>query len=257
MRDETDVVITREELLESEEHFRAFGLASNEAMMIHNTNGILDWNPRLGEMTGFAANEIAGMRAEDFIHPMERNRLANSDNSPNKAYTTLFRTKKGESVEVAITEREIDWKNEKARIKVIRDITHLKDVDQLLHLSRERYKTITDNTFDVVACFGSDLKLSFVNQTFLDYFGKPVAPNTSLLEAIDARDHQRVINHLTEIGPMNPVKRTLHRVRYNGETRWLDWIDRAVFDDNGNFVEFQGIGRDVTDYIRKAKELQK
>jgi len=254
MRDETDVVITREELLESEEHFRVFGQASSEAMMIHNDNSILDWNPRLVEMTGFSHAEVSQMPAAAFIHPMERSRIQNSDVCV--AYTTLFRTKDGHSVEVAINEREVDWKNEKARIKVIRDITHIKDVDQILHLSRERYQAIMDNTFDVVACYGMELECTFVNQTFLDYFGKPFTPGTTLLEAIDARDHHRVRNHLAAISQINPVKRTLHRVRYNGETRWLDWIDRMVFDDAGKFIEFQGIGRDVTDYIRRAKELQ-
>ncbi len=257
MRDETDVVITREELLESEEHFRVFGQASNEAMMIHDEQGLLDWNPRLGEMTGFTNSEISKMKADDFIHPMERARIGSSETEASKAYTTLFCTKTGNSVEVAINERFVEWKGENARIKVIRDITHLKDVEQILHMSRERYKSITDNTFDVVACYGKDLGLTFVNQTFLDYFGKPFEPNTSLLEAIDIRDHQRVLSHLTEITSDAPVKRTLHRVSYYGETRWLDWIDRAVFDDNGEFLEFQGIGRDVTDYIKRAKEISR
>lgn len=255
MRDETNVVITREKLLESEEHFRVFGQASNEAMMIHDHNRILDWNPRLAEMTGYSNGEIARMSPSEFIHPMERLRTQSNSDTPCRAYTTLFYTKSGQTIEVAINTRDVEWKNSKARIKVIRDITHLKDIENLLHLSRERYKTITDNTFDVVASYGLDLKLTFVNQTFLDYFGKKLKQDSTLLDHIDPRDHARVETHLSQISQINPVKRTLHRVSYNGETRWLDWIDRAVFDDNGNFLEFQGIGRDVTDYIKKAKEI--
>jgi PAS domain S-box-containing protein len=224
-------------------------------MMIHDDSTILDWNPRLAEMTGFSNGEISRMSPDEFIHPMERLRTTSNSESPCRAYTTLFYTKSGQTIEVAINEREVEWKNSKAKIKVVRDITHIKDVENILHLSRERYKTITDNTFDVVACYGLDLKLSFVNQTFLDYFGKNLKINSTLLEHIDPRDHQRVETHLNQISQINPVKRTLHRVSYNGETRWLDWIDRAVFDDNGNFLEFQGIGRDVTDYIKKAKEI--
>lgn len=254
MRDESDVVVTREELLESEQHFRMFGQASSEAMMLHNDTKILDWNPRLGEMTGFSSLEISQMSPRDFLHPMERAKFVSSEPC-NKAYTTLFYTKTGDSLEVAINERQVEWKGELARIKVIRDITHLKDVEQILYLSRERYKSLTDNTFDVMCCYGSDLKLTFVNQTFMDYFAKQIDPDTSLLEAIDARDHIRVQAHLAEITSFNPVKRTVHRVRYQGETRWLDWIDRAVFDEQGNFLEYQGIGRDVTDYIKRAKEL--
>lgn len=258
MRDETDVVITREELLESEEHFRIFGQASNEAMMIHNGEKILDWNPRLSEMTGYTNLEIAGMRSEDFIHPMERSRIGTCEDQSSKAYTTLFSTKSGESIEVAVNERAVDWKNERARIKVIRDITHLKDVEQLLHLSRERYQSMTENTFDVVVCFGQDLTLTFANQTFMDYFAQEFKPGvTGLLELIDLRDHNRALVHLQTIDAANPVKRTLYRVSYNGETRWLDWIDRAIFADDGNILEYQGVGRDVTDYIKRSKEAKK
>ena len=252
IRDETDVVVTREELLESEEHFRMFGQASNEAMMIHNDDHVLDWNPRLSEMTGFSAVEIKNMHALEFVHPMERARMQLTTTSA--AYTTLFHTKNGGSIEVAINERMIEWKNQPARIKVIRDITHLKDIDNILHLSRERYKSLTDNTFDVVACFGIDMKLTFVNQTFKDYFATTMRPDMTLLEVVDQRDHARLRAHLGEISFTHPVKRTLHRVSFNGQTRWLDWIDRAVYTDSGRFVEFQGVGRDVTDYIKRAKE---
>lgn len=253
LRDETDVVLTREELLESEEHFRVFGQASNEAMMIHDENGLLDWNPRLGEMTGFSYSEISKMRAEDFIHPLERHRFLKNNECPNTAFTTLFWTKSGNPVEVAVNEREIDWKNKKARIKVIRDITHLKDVEQLLHLSRERYKTMTDNTFDVVCCYGKDLKLNFINQTFYDYFVDKISDGMTLTDIVDIRDHTRLHDHLFHINIQDNVKRTLYRVSRNGETRWLDWIDRAIYDELGEFIEVQGIGRDVTDYVRKSK----
>jgi PAS domain S-box-containing protein len=252
LRDETDVVVTREELLESEEHFRVFGQASSEAMMIHNDTQIMDWNPRLSELTGFSSAEISQMRPEDFYHPLERAKLLGSDGT-NKSYSSLFYTKDGKSVEVSINERQVEWKNERASIRVIRDITHLKDVEQLLNVSRERYQSITDNTFDVVCCYDPDLNLSFVNQTFMDYFNRPAVKNISLLDVIDQRDHHRIKSHLDAITPINPVRRTMHRVNFNGVTRWLDWIDRAIYDADGKFLEYQGIGRDVTDYIKNYK----
>ncbi|MGC1396741.1 MAG: PAS domain-containing protein, partial [Coleofasciculaceae cyanobacterium] len=43
-----------------------------------------------------------------------------------------------------------------------------------------------------------------------------------------------------------------NRVLVAEEVRWLQWIDRAVFDEQGNFVEFQSAGRDITE--RKQTE---
>lgn len=33
----------------------------------------------------------------------------------------------------------------------------------------------------------------------------------------------------------------------DGTTRWLQWNDRAFFDENGAIVEFQSVGRDMTE----------
>ncbi len=38
-----------------------------------------------------------------------------------------------------------------------------------------------------------------------------------------------------------------------GEERWIQWHDYANFDENGNVIEFQSVGRDVTE-IRQARE---
>lgn len=253
LRDETDIVVTREELMESESHFRTFGQASNEAMMIHNSDRLLDWNPRLSEMTGFSSVEIGSMRADEFIHPLERHNLPPTTINPS-SYTTLFCTKTGNPIEVAVNARPVEWKGETARIQVIRDITHLKDVENLLHLSRERYKSITENTFDVVCCYGVDLRFTFMNQTFYEYFADRIRDNLALTDIVDPRDHKRIHNQMSGLDITANVKRTVYRVSHHGETRWLDWIDRAIYDESGEFIEIQGIGRDVTDYIRISKQ---
>ncbi len=38
----------------------------------------------------------------------------------------------------------------------------------------------------------------------------------------------------------------------DGEHRWMEWTDRAIFDDAGDLMEYQAVGRDITE----RKELQ-
>lgn len=252
-RDITDAVLTKAELLESEDHFRAFAQVSNEAMMIHNDEEIVTWNAQLIKMSGFSRKEIRSMTPVDFIHPLERvSFMENSKNVEKQTYNSIMMTKGGKPIEVTIEDQIVDWKNHQAQIKVIRDISDIKDITDLLNLSRERYRTITDNTFDLVCCLDANNDLSFINQTFMDYFGiENFTPYSfNLLLFVDPRDQERIISNIKSLNVDNPIMRTLFRVRRNGEVRFLDWIDRAVYGDKGDLIEVQSIGRDVTDYIK-------
>lgn len=250
-RNVTDVKRIQDDLEESIEHFRAFGQASNEAMLIHDEHRILSFNPRLSEMTGYSTREIANMVPMDFVYPMEREKLHSmqDDFDIARSYDTLFLTREGLVLEVSINAKPVEWKNTKARINVIRDITHLKDFEQILNISRERYRTISDNTVDLVCYYDANLAIKFTNQTFKDYFNDQ-EPRL-LLDFVHPEDHEQVRNHVNAISAGQPVRRTLHRVMLGDTVRWQDWIDRAVFDDHGTLLEIQGVGRDVTDYVSR------
>ena len=256
IRNTTALVSARQELVESEAQFKAFGLASSEAMMVHNPANIVDWNPRLSELTGYTSQEIANMLPLDFIHPLERDRISPflNDNTP-RAYETLLLTKAGVSLEVAVNSKPIEWKNSNARIKVIQDITHFKDFDDLLKISRERYRSITENTIDLVVYYDVDGELLFANQTYWDYFGieEPLAGEHFILDIIHSEDALKFEANLKKLTQENPVRRTLHRVLRNDQVRWVDWIDRAVYSTDGVLVEYHSVGRDVTDYVERQK----
>ncbi len=159
-------------------------------------------------------------------------------------------------MEIAVNSQPLQWANELARIAVIRDISDFKNLEEQIRNFRERYRTVIDNTYDLVCCFDRDLKISFANHTFRDYFDMEYTElvGSSFLEFMPPSDHQAFTEYMKNISIEMPVRRAIHRVIHSGEIRAVDWIDRAVFDDNGAFVEFQSVGRDVNSYLKsKAK----
>lgn len=251
--DITELKEARDELRESEQHFRAFGEASSEAMLIHGNSKVLDWNPRLSEMTGYNHSEIAQMSPHDFVHPLERHAVLQLiAEEATKHYETLLLTKGGDVLEVAINSQPVEWDNTSARIAVIRDITHFKDVEAMLRSSRERYRTVIDNTIDLVCCFNEHFEITFANQTFREYYEVEIEDLTgcNLLDVVPEEDHDKFRDHLATITQTDQVRRVIHRVERVDEIRWQDRIDRGIFDDQGNLIEYQSVSRDITHLIK-------
>ncbi|MHC4788260.1 MAG: PAS domain-containing protein, partial [Planctomycetota bacterium] len=42
----------------------------------------------------------------------------------------------------------------------------------------------------------------------------------------------------------------------NGELRWHQWTNRAIFDENGQIVQYQSVGRDITERKRAEEALR-
>lgn len=256
LHDLTELKATYEILRKSEQHFRAFGETSSEAMLIHSDDRILDWNRNLSNLTEYPEGEISRMSPLDFFHPLERESVMEIiAQQESNEYETLFMTKTGNVKEVAIRSQLIDWENDTARIAVVKDITSYKDVEELLKCSRERYRTIVDNTIDLVCCFDSDYRITFANHTFRDYFNiednvKDVV-GSSLLDFMPEKDAHAFRQYVETISFECPVKRGIHRVNHESGIRHMDWIDRAIFDDHGKLIEYQSVGRDITSIIEK------
>jgi signal transduction histidine kinase len=82
--------------------------------------------------------------------------------------------------------------------------------------------------------------------------GQHVAP--FILE----EDREKVRKAYASLSPENPVATYEQRVtRPDGEIRWQEWTDHAVFDDKGKMVEVQGVGRDVTERKLLEEKLRR
>lgn len=247
--DTTELKKAYHDLSKTEAHFRAFSDASSESMFIHDYKKLMDWNERAHVLTGYSDAELEKMNPFDLLHPLQREEaMANQRMDGNASYETLFLTKSGEVKEVAVNSRAIEWDNAEARIAIVRDVTEFKDVETQLKTSRERYKTVIDNTIDMVICFNADMEITFSNQTFRDYFDVEVEDinGFSLLEIIPESDHKKFQDYMLAMSPDQEIRRGVHRVQRHDEIRWQDWIDRGIFDVEGNLIEIQSVARDIT-----------
>jgi len=124
-----------------------------------------------------------------------------------------------------------------------------------LRISEARYRAIVEDQTELICRYMSDGTLTFVNEAYCRYFGqtREALIGHAYAPLIPAEDHPLVEAFVARLGRENPVEAIEHRVVLpDGSIRWQHWTDRAILDDHGRVVEFQAVGRDVTE--RKQME---
>jgi two-component system, NtrC family, sensor kinase len=149
-----------------------------------------------------------------------------------------------------------------ANLKLESEITERKIVEEALRKSEQRYRAIVEDQTELIIRFQLDGTYTFVNEAYCRYFNKTycgylkVKPEESSTHSykpfIHPEDREKVDQLVNSLNVENPVAMIENRVIVAGEIRWLQWIDRAIFDEQGNFIEFQSVGRDITE--RKLAE---
>ncbi len=137
----------------------------------------------------------------------------------------------------------------------VHDITARKQAEEALRLSQERYRGVVEDNPVLICSFLTGGKITFINRTYCKYFAK--SPDeligSSFLSLIPEREREMVLSNISGLTVKSPVMSNEHQViAPGGGTRWQRWINRALFDDNGNIVSYQSIGEDIT--VRKNTE---
>ncbi|MEG5031577.1 PAS domain S-box protein [Microcoleus sp. AT3-D2] len=130
------------------------------------------------------------------------------------------------------------------------------NAENAMRQSEARYLAIVEDQTELICRYLPNGKITFVNQAYCRYFG--VQPEDLLgkcfMSLLPEADREIFQQQYTSVSPDNPIFTCEHQVILpSGEIRWQQWIDRAIFDESGQIVEYQAAGRDVTD--RKQAEI--
>jgi PAS domain S-box-containing protein len=129
-----------------------------------------------------------------------------------------------------------------------------------LRRSEERYRAIVEDQTEMICRSLPDSTLTFVNGSYARYFGTPPEQliGVKFLDYLPEEDAVKMREFLNGFTPDDPVATSEHRViRNDGEQRWHQWTDRAIYDSEGNLLEFQSVGRDISERKRTEEALQR
>lgn len=237
---------------EGRELFTEFVRSVDEGFVFCDGNlNVTEVNEYLLKLFSMKRNDILGMNLVDFnLGALESGRY--------DAYLKVLQT--GEPVTFDRVPTPPEFGDRHLRIKacrigdnlilIIHDITDQHLEEQRLRESETEMRSIIENQTDLICRFTPDKILTFVNSAYCDYFGKSKWEliGTNFLDLIIERDRHYIITEIDKLDRKNPVNKLEEQIILpDGTVRWQQWINRAVFDETGTIIEFQSVGRDITD----------
>jgi PAS domain S-box-containing protein len=134
-----------------------------------------------------------------------------------------------------------------------RDITDIKDAEQALEQSEQRYRNVVEDQTELISRFLPDGTHVFVNEAYCRYFNKKREDiiGEKFMPSMPAEDRVQVSRHLASLTKEHPVATITQRIIMpDGRIRWQEWSDRAIFDTEGRVTEYQSVGRDIPETKR-------
>ena len=129
-----------------------------------------------------------------------------------------------------------------------------------IQASEARYRAIVEDQTELICRFKPEGTLTFVNDAYCRYFDQQSEDliGHSFRPRIPEEDWAQIETMFASLSRDQPVGTIEHRIILpDGEIRWQLWSNRVIFDNQGQLVEYQSVGRDITEPKRAEIELQR
>ncbi|TKJ81228.1 PAS domain-containing sensor histidine kinase [Pseudomonas sp. CFBP13509] len=138
------------------------------------------------------------------------------------------------------------------------DVTDATLAAEQVRQSEERYRILVEDSPAMICRYRPDLTLTFGNTPLANYLECLPAqlPGRQLDAWLSDEQRQAFIQRIRRLTPEFPVSTAEISLQLPGrEHAWWVWSDRGVFDEQGQLVEVQAVGRDNTEVRRSQQQL--
>jgi PAS domain S-box-containing protein len=145
-------------------------------------------------------------------------------------------------------------------LALIADISARKQIEEELQQSEKRYRRIVEDQTELICRYRPDGTLTFVNEAYCRFFNRKRDEliGHSFFRLIPRKDQRQVRQVIASLNEQQPRVTHQHRiVLTDGRTGWQEWTNRIIHNRSGVFVEYQAVGRDITDLKMAEEALQK
>jgi PAS domain S-box-containing protein len=259
-RDITSRVEVQQALVESEERLRTIFATIPDAVIITSLDDgtIVDANRAFSDLTGYEPEDFFGMPVANLYHdPSLREEFIKEliENGVLNNYENVYKLKDGSLKTGLSASRVIELGGKKRILSIIKDITDLKDAQQSLKESEERFRQISEAAFEGIA-FSERGRIIDANEQLAQILGY------SAQEVVGLEVSKFIAPEFKE----DVMEKTASRFEGSGELKAIK-ADGSIIDVEARSRMLKVGDRemrvtaimDITDRIRadeQAKELQ-
>lgn len=138
------------------------------------------------------------------------------------------------------------------------DITEATEAAERVKSSEERYRILVEDSPAMICRYRPDLTLTFGNQPLASYLecATEQLPGINLSSWLSDEQREAFVQRIAGLTPQSPVSSAEISLQLPGrEYAWWVWSDRGIFDEQGNLLEVQAVGRDNTEVRRSQQQL--
>jgi len=138
------------------------------------------------------------------------------------------------------------------------DVTEATLAAEQVRQSEERYRILVEDSPAMICRYRPDLTLTFGNRPLAAYLecAAQDLPGSNLGQWLSAEQREGFERRIKLLSPEYPVSTAEINLQLPGrEHAWWVWSDRGVFDEQGQLLEVQAVGRDNTEVRRSQQQL--
>jgi PAS domain S-box-containing protein len=256
-------------LRESEEVFRTLFLQSTDALGLIDNGKFIDCNPATLKYMGFRdKKEIVNKSPWELspdLQPDGRNSrekalelISEAFRKGNHRFEWVHKRADGTDFFTEVVLTVLLFKGKNILHVSWRDISDRKKMEEALKESEAKYRLLIENQTDLIVKVDTQGKFLFVSPSYCKLFGKRQ-------EELLGKNFFPLV-HPDDIAATEKAMEDLHKHPYHitlaqraltvdGWT-WIQWVDTAILDEQGQVKEIIGVGRDITEQKKTEQALK-
>jgi PAS domain S-box-containing protein len=261
VRDITKRVELEEALKESEERYRS--IFENINIGIHRvTPGkkgkFIDVNPAYLKIFDYKNKEelLKANVCDNYQDPKDREKYNEKILKYGYVKDEVLKQKKRNGTPILVRDTAVVVYDENGKPKYFdcmgEDITLMRELEERLEMSEERYRSLVENVPDIVYSLDRKGRIMAVNETASRLLGysREELLNSHFSKVIVKEDLRKANKSFKELVER---KRTLTKgleLRFktkDGKILWGELSAKATYDKNGNLIKTEGVIRDITE----------
>jgi PAS domain S-box-containing protein len=149
-------------------------------------------------------------------------------------------------------------------ICTVEDITNEKQTRKALRESEAKYKQLVESANSIILRMDGKGTITFINpfaQRFFEYSEQEIVGKNIVGTLVpETESARRAIGTMLQDIGTNPEQHAIaeyENIRKNGETVWISWSSKVLFDESGTMTEVLCVGNDMTAQKRHEDLLEK